>query len=480
MFPVWLITIGLVAFLSYLTRKTMAKGRSLYRNESKPPTSKDDLQLVHIDQQDAELAEPVRVVVKHVSAEPTLLAPGNASAFRGLTNRTELPTTSNTRGDAPKKPQEVALVMRNISPAQSDDLQSSPDGIVDKAASQLQPTVSSSSAQPLKNGAEADNELFHPFTPDASQAELNPEPSPRQQSNTSFAECENSHTTSSNPGDDAVPLLRHGSISGAPSDGRCGTREGHLTSGSLQQPAHAQTGITTGFGGYRDALKRLPWKKLLAALAMWLVFAVLQLAKSQTRTCSVAYWSLYTLQAILLLGASALFVHLACWEQQNSMSRGNDSACIQTEQRCWSRTTLMGASVVGVAGGALAAVLGMGGGVVMGPLMLSLQVHPLASAATSTLMILFSSSAATLSFAVNGNINAQYALVYAPCNFLSSLAGVFIVGRIVRKTGKSAMIVILLACLMAAGAVASAVSGGHQTLQDFRSGTNLTFTNFCV
>ena len=480
MLPVWLITIGLVAFLSYLTRKTMAKGCSLYRNESKPPTSKDDLQLVHVDQQDAELAEPVHTSIKPESAEPTLLAPGNASAPSALTKHAELPTTSNTRGDVPRKPQEVALVVRNISPAQSDDLHGSPDGTIDKTVSQLQPTVNSSSAQPLKNEAEADNELFHPFTPDASQAELNPEPSPRQQSNTSFAESEHSHTTSSNPGDDAVPLLRHGSISGAPSDGGYRYREGHLASGSLQQPAHAQTGITTGSGGYRHALKRLPWKKLLAAFAMWLVFAVLQLAKSQTRTCSMAYWALYTLQAILLLGASALFVNLACRDQQDSTSGVNNSAGFQKEQRYWSRTTLMGASVVGVAGGALAAVLGMGGGVVMGPLMLSLQVQPLASAATSTLMILFSSSAATLSFAVNGNINAQYALVYAPCNFLSSLAGVFVVGRLVRKTGKSAMIVILLACLMAAGAVASAVSGGHQTLQDFRSGTNLTFTNFCV
>lgn len=310
----WLITIGLVAFLSYLTRKTMAKGCSLYRKESKPPTLKDDLQLVHIDQQAAELAEPVRMPVNPESGKSTLLAPGNASVPPALATNAEMPTTSNTRAVVPTKPQDVALVMRNISPAQSDDLQSSPNGIVDKIVSQLQPTINSSSAQALKNGAEADSKLFHPFTPDASQTELNPEPLPRQPSNISFAESENSHTTSSHPEDDAVPLLRHGSTSGAPSDGRWGTKEGHLTSGSAQQPAHAQTDIPTGSGVYRDALERLPWRKLLAAFAMWLVFAVLQLVKSQTRTCSMAYWSLYTLQAMLLLGASALFVHLACRE----------------------------------------------------------------------------------------------------------------------------------------------------------------------
>ena len=115
----------------------------------------------------------------------------------------------------------------------------------------------------------------------------------------------------------------------------------------------------------------------------------------------------------------------------------------------------------------------------MGPLLLTLHVHPLAMAATSTLMILFSSSAATLSFAVNGNMNVQYALIYATCNFMASLAGVSVIGRFVRKTGKSAVIVLLLACLMAAGASVAAVFGGRQSLQDFQTGTGLTFSSMC-
>ena len=491
MIPVWLITIGLVCFLSYLTCKTAAKGLRLYRIECKPPAGSLELHLVQIDQQDVERASSVHNLLRSVSEDFNL--PGSRAASTASVMGIDYEATRPDRSlraaklEATNTLQESALAMSLTSHA--DDVSDINLNLkTDKTTGKVpfQPSTTDTSAQSLRVRAESDSEPFTPFTPDASQTELGLEPLPRQHTRSSSGDFEALQASSSHSADDTAPLLSHDADSDNSTHGRDTTRKGALSTWSVQQPTKVERGIFRWSDQCTDALKQLPGRKLLAALAMWLVFATFQLAKGQTRQCSAAYWVLYTLQAVLLLKASAFFVHLACREQQSSISGGPVSSSVQPyqqqqqQQTQWSHTTLMGASAVGICGGALASILGMGGGVVIGPLLLTLQVHPLASAATSTLMILFSSSAATLSFAVNGNINAQYAYIYAPCNFLSSFAGVFIIGRIVRKTGKSFVVVMLLAWVMATGAMASAVFGGQESVHDYRSGTNLTFSSMCT
>ncbi|KAL0042540.1 hypothetical protein WJX79_002907 [Trebouxia sp. C0005] len=79
-----------------------------------------------------------------------------------------------------------------------------------------QPSISDTSAQPLKIRAETDSQPFTPFTPDASQTELGLEPSPRQHTRSSSGHVEALQASSSHSADDAVPLLSHDIDSGMP------------------------------------------------------------------------------------------------------------------------------------------------------------------------------------------------------------------------------------------------------------------------
>lgn len=479
MIPVWLITDGLVCFLSYLTCKTTAVGLKLYRIECKPPAGSLELRLVQIDQQDAERANFGHNLLRSVSEESSI--PGSRAAITTSAMATDCEAA---KPDSSLHAAKLKAVSTSQEMALALPLASHADDIAQinwnhKMEVPFQLSVTNNSAESLSIEAESDSEPFTPFTPDASQIELGLKPSPRQHRPSSSGEFEALQASSSHSADDAVPLLGHGADSGDSLHGRGTTGKGSLPTWSLQQPTKTEKSISRWSDQCTDALERLPGRKLLAALVMWLVFAASQLAKGQTRQCSIAYWVLYTFQAVILLGASTFFVHLACRER--SITAIVPSCQQQQQQQTqWSHTTLMGASAVGVCGGTVASILGMGGGVVIGPLLLTLQVHPLASAATSSLMILFLSSAATLSFAVNGYINAQYAYIYAPCNFLSSFAGVFMIGRIVRRTGKSFVVVMLLAWVMATGAIASAVFGCQESVHYYRSGTNLTFSSLCT
>ena len=60
-------------------------------------------------------------------------------------------------------------------------------------------------------------------------------------------------------------------------------------------------------------------------------------------------------------------------------------------------------------------------------------------ASTAVLMILFSSSTISLSYLFNGMLNTHYAVVFAPICFAASLVGVTVVGRLVKRTGRSSI-----------------------------------------
>ena len=89
------------------------------------------------------------------------------------------------------------------------------------------------------------------------------------------------------------------------------------------------------------------------------------------------------------------------------------------------------ASLHGIAG-----LLGISGASIINPLLLEFGVHPQAAAATSTLMVLFTSSSAALSFGFGHQLNLQFALTFGLCCMGASLAGVVLVQRVVKRSGK--------------------------------------------
>jgi len=75
------------------------------------------------------------------------------------------------------------------------------------------------------------------------------------------------------------------------------------------------------------------------------------------------------------------------------------------------------------AAGFFAGMFGVGGGIVKGPLMLAMGVHPKVSSASSACMILFTSFTATTSFVVFGLLDMDYAIICMTLGFVATLVG---------------------------------------------------------
>ena len=121
--------------------------------------------------------------------------------------------------------------------------------------------------------------------------------------------------------------------------------------------------------------------------------------------------------------------------------------------------------------GFFAGMFGVGGGIVKGPLMLAMGVHPAVSSASSACMILFTSFTATTSYVVFGLLVPDYAAVCLLIGFLATFGGQICLTYLMKKFQRNSLIafsigavVLLSAFLMSIQSLLSMAAGEtHQS-----------------
>ncbi|CAI5494419.1 unnamed protein product [Closterium sp. Naga37s-1] len=192
----------------------------------------------------------------------------------------------------------------------------------------------------------------------------------------------------------------------------------------------------------------------LYTLVLWTLFMALQWGLSQASRCSSSFFQLWGLQLFVCIAAAVSTVQgqlLMYPTTCRSTSLSPNLVRLFSSNSRISR--FLKISVIMACAGAMAGMVGIGGALIFNPYLLSLGLHPQILASTSVFMILFSSSAISISLFFHGFLDTSYAAVFAPVAFLASLVGVFIVGKIVRNTGRSSIIIFILAVLIALGGV---------------------------
>lgn len=107
---------------------------------------------------------------------------------------------------------------------------------------------------------------------------------------------------------------------------------------------------------------------------------------------------------------------------------------------------------------------------------LALQV----ATATAAVLVFISSNMATLTFIMEGRLITSYAAVFAAVAVLGSVCGLTVVGAVVRRTGRTSFIVLLLAGLMGLGGLLAATFGAVGVVDDVRHHAGLGFKSICA
>ncbi|CAI6005600.1 unnamed protein product [Closterium sp. NIES-65] len=161
-----------------------------------------------------------------------------------------------------------------------------------------------------------------------------------------------------------------------------------------------------------------------------------------------------------------------------SNSSGSSSSVWGAGAGAWGREVWvypLSALLAGCMGG----LLGVGGGMVMGPVLLELGMLPQVSSATSSFIVLFSSSLSVLEFYLLGRIPIPPALLFSLIAALAALLGLSTIRALVVRSGRTSLIVLFLSLVIAASAVLLGALGVMRIRSDWESGAPMGFRAFC-
>lgn len=104
-------------------------------------------------------------------------------------------------------------------------------------------------------------------------------------------------------------------------------------------------------------------------------------------------------------------------------------------------------------GGIASGLLGIGGGLIVAPLLLEMGLLPEVTSASSSFLVLFTSSSTSIQFMINGMLNLDYASILFLLSLSASFIGVNLINRLVKNTNRPSIIVFILGILIGLSAI---------------------------
>jgi uncharacterized membrane protein YfcA len=130
-----------------------------------------------------------------------------------------------------------------------------------------------------------------------------------------------------------------------------------------------------------------------------------------------------------------------------------------------------------VVAGVAAGLLGIGGGMILGPLFVALNVQPQVCAASTGFMILFTGLSSTVQYLAVGELPWRYALWFGSIGAIGGQTGQRVVMSYIDRTGRPSVVVILLGSIIGIGVIVMAASGSANVALDAKNGRNIWEVN---
>jgi len=130
--------------------------------------------------------------------------------------------------------------------------------------------------------------------------------------------------------------------------------------------------------------------------------------------------------------------------------------------------------------GLFAGLLGVGGGMVVGPLLLELGARHSTVVATSTFTILVTASSSAVQFVMMGDLPIFYAIFFAMVGGVGTMCGQLIVERIIAQFRSTSIIVFGIAAVIGSSTIAMGYTGVRSIARTLEVNGNMGLRNLCA
>lgn len=192
--------------------------------------------------------------------------------------------------------------------------------------------------------------------------------------------------------------------------------------------------------------------------------------------CSGSYWVITAVSMAAMVGSTVFFAQRVTAKHEQCQMVGYP----QVEgDIVWNSRNAVMYPVLAMAAGAMGGMLGIGGGMIMGPLLLELGMAAETTAATSATTVLLTAASGTFQETLLGMMLVQRGFWYFGLGAVSTFIGQVGVNHIVRKYKMSALIVVMVVLVMALSMIMMTWVGLVQIQEDLRRGNDMGFASFC-
>ncbi|CAH0515318.1 unnamed protein product [Peronospora belbahrii] len=212
------------------------------------------------------------------------------------------------------------------------------------------------------------------------------------------------------------------------------------------------------------ARRTVPIVDMGVLLLTWVVLVLFSMAKGGHGTpsiiklsCgSIGYWMLTVLSFPFFV---VVTIHFGIKISRfHTMLQASDYTYAKGDMM-WTKHAVLKYPALCTLAGVAAGLLGIGGGMIKGPLLIEMGLLPQVSSATSSSMILFTSSATTIQFIVMGTLPVEHALWHGMVGFIAALIGQLGMSYLIKRYRKSALVIFFIAIVIGVSGLVMTVLG---------------------
>jgi uncharacterized membrane protein YfcA len=211
----------------------------------------------------------------------------------------------------------------------------------------------------------------------------------------------------------------------------------------------------------------VPFQKIIFCFISYLVLLLITLLKGSEhytsiagiKSCSPLYWGVYLSYIPISIVITIITGRIVCDEYNYRLTIGYPYHSSDVK---WNRDILVKYPLYALFTGLLSGLLGIGGGLILGPLLLELGIHPLVSTATSNFLVVFISSSTSLQYSIMGMMNFNYGSVCIVLSTIGSYIGTLLIQKYLERTKRNSILVFTLAAVLG---ISTIFIPGHTVIQ---------------
>ncbi|CAB9512660.1 Sulfite exporter TauE/SafE family protein [Seminavis robusta] len=204
-----------------------------------------------------------------------------------------------------------------------------------------------------------------------------------------------------------------------------------------------------------EDMRQYPLEKIGALVLLWIGLFVLTLLQGGKGVESLLgiqcdspwYYVMISIQFLWLFCFAAYFGRRLMKDQEARAAVAYPY--LGEEDPVWDAPSIRYYGAFCFLSGVVAALIGIGGGMVLGPMMLVMGIDPRVSTATNSTMIVVTSSSIAIMFVTSGMVPWSYAVFYFCVTFAGAWLGKSQIDGYVKRTGKASMLIFILASIIA-------------------------------